>query len=84
MISSISSFKIINVATPDSNTFLRIPASAADSAAVNPNGIKRLLANDLSTVVVKGNPFFSNGHKSLLKNPSDCRILESIIFIILN
>ena len=78
MISSISSFEIINVATPDSNTFLRIPASAADSAAVNPSWIKRLLANDLSTVVVKGNPLFSNGDKSWFV-PPDCRILESFL-----
>ena len=76
MISSISSFEIINVATPDSNTFLRIPASAADSAT--PNGIKRLLANDISTVVVKGNPLFSNGDKSWFV-PPDCRILESFL-----
>ena len=28
-----------------------------------------LLANSLSTFPIKGNPVFSNGHKSLLKNP---------------
>ena len=45
-ISSISSFDIISVVLwPDPKNFLCIPASAADAAAVNPNGIKTLLAN---------------------------------------
>ena len=34
---------------PDSNIFLWIAASIADAAAVNPNGIKTLLANGLRT-----------------------------------
>ena len=42
---SISSFDIINVGVPDPIIFLCIPASTADAAAVNPNGIKTLLAN---------------------------------------
>ena len=37
--SSISSFDIISVVLPDPNSFLYIPASTADAAAVNPNGI---------------------------------------------
>ena len=45
--SFISSFEIIKIVLwPDPNIFLSIPASAADAAAVNPNGIKTLLAND--------------------------------------
>ena len=44
--SFISSFEIIKVALrPGPNIFLCIPASAADAAAVNPNGIRTLLAN---------------------------------------
>ena len=43
--SSISSFDIIIVVLSDPNFFLSIPASSADAAAVNPNGIKTLLAN---------------------------------------
>ena len=42
--SSISLFDIISVVVllgPDPRTFLCIAASAADAAAVNPNGIKR-------------------------------------------
>ena len=34
---------------PDPNISLWITPSVADSAAVNPNGIKTLLADDLST-----------------------------------
>ena len=40
--SSISSFDIISVVVPNPKIFLCIPASAADTAAVNPNGIKAL------------------------------------------
>ena len=64
MISFISSLEIINVVIPDSNIFLWIPASVADAAAVNPNGIKTLLANGFNTFSIKGNPDFSNGPKS--------------------
>ena len=45
--------------------FLCIPASAAAAAAVNPRGIKTLLANGLITFVIKGNPVFSNGPSNL-------------------
>ena len=44
-----------------------IAASVADVAAVNPNGIKTLLANGLSTFFIKENPVFSNGPKCLPK-----------------
>ena len=33
-----------------------------------------LLANGLSTFFIKGIPVFSNGSKSLTKNPPDCPI----------
>ena len=84
MISSISSFDIINVSCfakskgcPDFNIFYCIPASATDAAAVNPNGIKTLLANNLSTFPIKGKPVFSNGLTSLPRNPPNCTVLES-------
>ena len=80
MISFISSLEIINVVIPDSNIFLWIPASVADAAAVNPNGIKTLLANGLSTFFIKGNPVFSNGLKSLPKSPPYCPILWNRVF----
>ena len=41
--SSISSFDIIGVVVPDPKIFLCILASAADAAALKPNGIKTLL-----------------------------------------
>ena len=42
---------------------------------VNPNGIKTLLINLLSTFPIKGDLIFSNGPKRLPKNPPDCPIL---------
>ena len=80
MISFISSFEIISVVTPELNIFLWIAASVADAAAVNPNGIKTLLASGLSTFPIKSNPVFSNGSKSLPKNSSYCLILGNWVF----
>ena len=37
--------------------------------------LKRLLANGLSSFLIGGNPVFSNGPKSLPKNPPDCPVL---------
>ena len=54
--SFISLFEINKVVVPDPNIFLCIPASAADAAAVNPKGIKILLANGLTTFFINGNP----------------------------
>ena len=36
--------------------FLCIPASAADAAAVNPKGFKKLLANGFITFFINDNP----------------------------
>ena len=65
--SSISSFDIISVVVVDPKIFLCIPASATDAAAVNPKGIKKLLANGLITFLINGNPAFSNGPSNLPK-----------------
>ena len=46
IMSSISLFDIISVVFPDPHIFRCISASAADGAAINPKGIKTLLAND--------------------------------------
>ena len=43
-------------------------ASVADSAAVNPNGIKALLANDISTFSVNSKPTLINEIRKLLMN----------------
>ena len=40
IMSSISSFDIIRVGVPESKTFSCIPASVADTVAVNPSAIK--------------------------------------------
>ena len=71
IISFNSSFEIINVVFPDPNIFVCIPASAADAAAVNPKGIKTLLANGLITFFINCNPAFNNGPSNLLKSPPD-------------
>ena len=47
---------MIKVVVPDPNICLCIPAFAADAAAVNPKGIKKLLANGLITFFINGNP----------------------------
>ena len=60
----------MNYVVPDPNIFLWPAACTADAAAVNTNHIKILLASGLSTFFIKGNPVFSNGPKSLPKNPS--------------
>ena len=41
---------------------------------LNPNGIKILLANDLISFFMNGNPVFSNGPRLLPRNPPDCII----------
>ena len=60
---------------PILRVLLCIPASTAD-AAVNPKGIKTLLANGLVTFFINGNPLFSNGPKILPRIPADCIILD--------
>ena len=48
-------------------------AFVADAATVNPNGIKTLSANGLSTFPIKGDLIFINGSKILPKNcPISC------------
>ena len=64
---------------PDPKIFFWIAESVA-AAAVNPNGIKTLLANDLSTFFIKGKPVFGNGHRGPNRNPPRCTILEGWVF----
>ena len=61
MISFIILFEIINVVVPDPNIFLWIVVCVPDGADVNPNGIKTLLSNGLTTFFIKRNPVFGNG-----------------------
>ena len=74
--SSIWSFDIINVVVPDPKIFLSVPVSAADAAAVNPNGVKTVLANGLVTFFINGNPAFNNEPRNPLRNPPDWIILD--------
>ena len=81
--SSISLFEIINVVIPNPRIFLYIPATAADVATVNPNGIKTLLANGLNAFFIKGKPVFSNGPRSLPRNPPDVLCFRQLSFLII-
>ena len=77
IISFISSLEINSVVKPDPNISWWIIAPVADAAAVNPNGIKTLLANGLSIFPIKFNPVLNNGPISLFKNSSDFTMLCS-------
>ena len=77
MISFISSFKIIDAVTLNQRVVLHIPACAADTAVVNRNGIKMLLANGLSTFFIKGTPVFCNWQKRLPKYLLSCTISDT-------
>ena len=69
---SFSSFKFL-MSSPPVVRFYMYPAYAADTA-VNPNGIKMLLANGLRRFFIKDNSGFSNSPRSLPRNPPDCTI----------
>ena len=79
MVLSISSFEIVNFVVPNWNIYSLIAAFVA-AAAVNPNEIKTLSANSLSTFPIKMNPVFSNSPKSQPKNSPDCPILCNWVF----
>ena len=53
--------------------------SAADTVAVNFNGIKALLANGWSIFCINGEPIFRNEPRSLPKNLSDCIVLDNSV-----
>ena len=61
MISSISSFKIINAFMTDPKIFFLIAASVADMAAVNLNDTKTLSPNGVITLFIYGEPAVING-----------------------
>ena len=75
---------MINVVAPDPNIFLWIAVSLADAAAVNPNGIKTLLAYSLNYFPIKGNSVLVMVLRILIrilpKNPPDCTILGYWVF----
>ena len=73
---SISPFGIISVGFPDPKIFLCIPASAADAAVVNHNGIKAVLANGLVAFLINGKATFTNGIRKFRNSPH-CIILDN-------
>ena len=98
MILSISLFEIINVVCfaksegceanipgcPDPKIFSCIPAFAADATAVNPSGIKTLLADVLSAFPIKSKPIFSNGPRSLPPYRDQSLGAYELFFVFLN
>ena len=48
----------------------------AEAAAITPNGISTLFVKGLSTFFINGRLAFSNGPRSLPRNPPDCIILD--------
>ena len=59
--------------------FLYIAVSAADADAVNPNDIKTFSAN-ISTFFIRREPYFSNGLRSLARNPLDCNYFRQLSY----
>ena len=80
MISFKSSLEDIVVLDPENPSWIAAASVVADTAAVNLNGIKMLLANDLSTFLSKDYPVFSNGPKILLKILPVCPNLCNWVF----
>ena len=74
---SISLFGTISVFIPGSKTFLCIPESAVDPAAINPNGSKAILANIQITFFINVSAFYSNGQRSLARTSPDCASLNN-------
>ena len=76
---SIPLLDFMSVVRLDTNFFffLCVLASAAYAEDVNPNVIKRLLPNGLTTFFINGNAVFSKGLRSLTGNPPECIILDN-------
>ena len=49
------------ISKPDPKMVFWITAPVAEAAAVNPNGVKTLLGNSISTVFINGKPAVING-----------------------
>ena len=77
MVSSISSFTIINVIVSEPIIILWVPSSASYAAVVNPNGMKTLLVHSLSTFSISCRLVFSNDPRILPRNAAGCIIVGS-------
>ena len=65
IITSISLFEIIDAVIPDSKFFFLMTAPVADGVTVNPNDIKTLLGNGVSTFFINDNRARTNGPEHL-------------------
>ena len=63
--------------------FSWIATYVANDVVMNPNGSKSLVANGLSTQIIKDNLVFSKVPKDLHRNPPDCPILSNWVNFIL-
>ena len=61
---------------PEAWIFFWIAVSFPDAAAVNPNGIKTILASDVSTCYIICNAVVSDGPRGLPRIIPDCTILD--------
>ena len=61
---------------PIINFFLCFLVSTGNVAAVNPKGIKTILANGLITFFISGNYVFRNDPSSVPRKPPGCIILD--------
>ena len=80
MISSISSVEIINAVMPYPTIFFFIDASLTDTATVNANETKMLLANGMSAFFINSKPTKVNGLIKLRHAPSGIVIILVVPF----
>ena len=70
-------FENTKFVVPDPKIFFWAAASVAEVAVVNSKGTKTLLLNGLSIFHITDRPAFSNGLRSLPRNPPNCIILDN-------
>ena len=75
MIFSITLFEFIN-AVSKPRIFISIETFVADVVAVIPNGIKNLLANDVSRIFINSKLVCGNGTRVIPRDTPDCAILD--------
>ena len=78
--SSLASYQIIIVVIPEPKICFHVLASSADVSVVSLNDIKTLLSDVLRATFIKGYPDFSNGWRTLPRNPPKRTILDSWFF----
>ena len=71
LISYIFSHETIKAVVPDLKIFIWIATSVGDTAAIKPKGIKKILANSVSNLLINGKSAVINGLRKL-RNPPSC------------